>query len=182
MKFDRCLPRRSTPKCIITPPVISALTANLGRCPQCKGDGVLQIDMQFLADIVMTCPDCRGKRYRPEILRVQYRHQSIADVLAMTIREAQSFFRGAAKVQQKLKVLGDVGLEYLQLGQSATTLSSGEAQRLKLAAYLSSGLAEEDSVRARRAHDGIAYQRHRATLGLFRCIARGRQFADCRGA
>ncbi len=115
-----------------------SFNSELGRCPQCKGDGVLQIDMQFLADVVMSCPDCRGKRYRPEILRVQYRHQSIADVLAMTIREAQSFFRGAAKVQQKLKVLGDVGLEYLQLGQSATTLSSGEAQRLKLAAYLSS--------------------------------------------
>ncbi len=115
-----------------------SFNSELGRCPNCKGDGVLQIDMQFLADIFMTCPDCRGKRYRAEILKIRYRNQSIADVLAMTIREAQAFFRGASKVQQKLKVLSDVGLEYLQLGQSATTLSAGEAQRLKLAAYLGS--------------------------------------------
>jgi excinuclease ABC subunit A len=115
-----------------------SFNSELGRCPNCEGDGALQIDMQFLADIFMTCPDCGGTRYRSEILQVRHRDRNIAEVLSMTVREAQSFFRGSAKVQQKLKVLSDVGLDYLQLGQSATTLSSGEAQRLKLAAFLAS--------------------------------------------
>ncbi|MEZ6137853.1 MAG: excinuclease ABC subunit UvrA [Pirellulaceae bacterium] len=115
-----------------------SFNSDLGRCPKCNGDGVLQIDMQFLADIHMTCTDCGGKRYRSEILRVRYRDRNIAEVLSLTVREAQSFFRGSNKVQQKLKVLSDVGLDYLQLGQAATTLSAGEAQRLKLAAHLAS--------------------------------------------
>jgi excinuclease ABC subunit A len=113
-----------------------SFNSELGRCPKCTGDGVLQIDMQFLADISMTCPDCGGTRYKRDILQVKYRDRSIADVLSMTVREAQVFFRGLTKVQERLKVLSDVGLDYLQLGQSATTLSSGEAQRLKLAAFL----------------------------------------------
>ncbi len=113
-----------------------SFNSDLGRCQTCQGDGMLEIDMQFLADIFMTCPDCHGKRYRQEILAVRYRDRNIADCLAMTVREAISFFRGAGKVQQKLKVLADVGLDYLQLGQAATTLSAGEAQRLKLAAHL----------------------------------------------
>ncbi|MCA9182934.1 MAG: excinuclease ABC subunit UvrA, partial [Planctomycetales bacterium] len=115
-----------------------SFNSELGRCPTCQGDGVLQIDMQFLADVTIVCSDCRGDRYRPEILQVRYRDRNIAEVLHMTVREASQFFRGASKVQQKLKVLSDVGLGYLQLGQAATTLSSGEGQRLKLAAYLAS--------------------------------------------
>lgn len=115
-----------------------SFNSELGRCPACSGDGLLQIDMQFLADVFMTCPDCHGDRYRSEILSVRYRDRNISDVLHMTVHEARNFFRGAAKVQAKLKVLEDVGLGYLQLGQAATTLSSGEAQRLKLAAYLAS--------------------------------------------
>lgn len=114
-----------------------SFNSELGRCPTCSGDGLLQIDMQFLADVTMTCSDCNGNRYRPEILSVRYRDRSIADVLRMTVSEASAFFRGSPKVQQKLKVLTDVGLEYVQLGQSAMTLSAGEAQRLKLAAHLS---------------------------------------------
>jgi excinuclease ABC subunit A len=109
-----------------------------GRCDTCKGDGYVQIDMQFLADVMMKCSDCHGSRYRSEILDVTYRGRSIADVLEMTAREAFTFFRGEQKVQQKLQQLIDVGLEYLRLGQAANTLSSGEAQRLKLAGYLSS--------------------------------------------
>jgi len=115
-----------------------SFNSELGRCPTCSGDGILQIDMQFLADVTMTCSDCNGNRYRPEILAVRYRDRSIADVLRMTVSEASAFFRGSPKVQQKLKVLTDVGLDYVQLGQSAMTLSAGEAQRLKLAAHLSS--------------------------------------------
>lgn len=113
-----------------------SFNSDLGRCSTCNGDGVLQIEMQFLADIYMTCSACQGARYRSEILDAKYRDRSIADVLQMSVREAILFFRGADKVQQKLKVLSEVGLDYLQLGQSATTLSSGEAQRLKLAGHL----------------------------------------------
>jgi excinuclease ABC subunit A len=113
-----------------------SFNSDLGRCPTCQGDGVQEIDMQFLADVFMTCSACQGKRFRQEILTVRYRDRNIAEVLGMTVREAQHFFRGAGKVQQKLKVLADVGLDYLQLGQAATTLSAGEAQRLKLAAHL----------------------------------------------
>ncbi len=109
-----------------------------GRCPECEGAGVLEIDMQFLADVSMRCPECRGTRFRDDILKCRYRDRSIADVLAMSAKEAYEFFRGETKVQAKLKRMIDVGLGYLSLGQSATTLSSGEGQRLKLAAFLAS--------------------------------------------
>lgn len=109
-----------------------------GRCETCEGDGYLEVDMQFLPDVFVKCGQCGGKRYRKEILAVTYRGRNIADVLEMTVREAFGFFRGQAKVQAKLKQLMDVGLDYLRLGQPANTLSAGEAQRLKLAAYLSS--------------------------------------------
>ena len=109
-----------------------------GRCPSCKGDGFVTIDMQFLADVYMKCDQCGGTRYRREILDVLYRNRNIADVLDMTVRQAFSFFRGQTKVQAKLRRLIDVGLDYLRLGQPANTLSAGEAQRLKLAAYISS--------------------------------------------
>ena len=108
-----------------------------GRCTMCKGDGHVEIDMQFLADVYMKCDECGGTRYREEILAVTYRGRNIAEVLDLTIREAFSFFRGQAKVQERLRRLIDVGLDYLRLGQPANTLSSGEAQRLKLAAYIS---------------------------------------------
>ena len=108
-----------------------------GRCSTCQGEGYTQVDMQFMADVLMKCSQCGGQRYRTEILAVKYRGQSIADVLAMTVREAFGFFRGQPKVQARLKQLIDVGLDYLQLGQPANTLSAGEAQRLKLAAHLS---------------------------------------------
>jgi len=108
-----------------------------GRCEACTGDGYVEIDMQFLADVYMKCEQCGGKRYRKEILDVTYRGRNIADVLELTVREAFAFFRGQTKVQAKLKRLLDVGLDYLRLGQGANTLSTGEAQRLKLASYMS---------------------------------------------
>jgi excinuclease ABC subunit A len=108
-----------------------------GRCTACQGDGYIQIDMQFLADVYMRCAQCNGTRYRDEILDVTYRGRNIADVLDMTVREAFTFFRGQTKVQARLKRLIDVGLDYVQLGQPANTLSGGEAQRLKLAGYMS---------------------------------------------
>lgn len=109
-----------------------------GQCPHCEGAGFLEIDMVFLADVSMQCPVCRGSRYRDDILKIRYRDRTIADVLDMTVREAYSFFRGYDKVQERLKRMLDVGLDYIGLGQPATTLSSGEGQRLKLAAFLAS--------------------------------------------
>ena len=109
-----------------------------GRCNHCKGEGHIEIDMQFLADVYMKCPQCGGSRYRAEVLEARYRGRSIADVLEMTVRESFTFFRGKTKVQAKLKRLMDVGLDYVRLGQPASTLSGGEAQRLKLAGYMTS--------------------------------------------
>ena len=107
-----------------------------GRCETCEGGGQIEIDMQFLADVYMRCPDCQGTRFRSEILDVKHRGKNIDEVLAMPVDEAFSFFRGQHKVQTKLKTLMDVGLGYLPLGQPANSLSTGEAQRLKLALYL----------------------------------------------
>ncbi|MDO4574367.1 MAG: excinuclease ABC subunit UvrA [Planctomycetia bacterium] len=113
-----------------------------GRCPVCNGDGCIAIDMQFLADVYMRCTHCHGTRYRREILDVMYRNRNIANVLDMTVREAFTFFRGSRGIQQKLKKLMEVGLDYIRLGQPANTLSGGEAQRLKLATYMSSAKKE----------------------------------------
>ncbi len=108
-----------------------------GRCSACEGDGYTVVDMQFLADVYMKCATCGGRRYRKEVLDIRYRGRNIAEVLEMTVREGFTFFRGQTKVQARLKRLIDVGLDYLRLGQAANTLSGGEAQRLKLAAYMS---------------------------------------------
>ncbi|MFN0158417.1 MAG: excinuclease ABC subunit UvrA [Bacteroidota bacterium] len=110
-----------------------------GRCESCEGDGVVKVEMQFLADLYLLCDACKGTRYRPEILQVMYRGKNIDDVLRMTVSESIQFFGADAsgrKIAQKMKVLNDVGLGYIRLGQSATTLSGGEAQRVKLAAHL----------------------------------------------
>jgi excinuclease ABC subunit A len=110
-----------------------------GRCDECEGDGVVKVEMQFLADLFLPCDVCKGKRYKKEILDVRYRGKNIDDVLGLTVTEAIGFFGQEAtgrKVAQKLKVLEDVGLGYIRLGQPATSLSGGEAQRIKLAAHL----------------------------------------------
>lgn len=107
-----------------------------GRCEKCRGEGQLVIDMHFMTDMAIRCDQCQGTRFRDSVLDVRYRAQNIHEVLNMTVREAFVFFRGKTKVQTRLKALIDVGLDYIQLGQPSSTLSSGEAQRLKLAHYL----------------------------------------------
>lgn len=108
-----------------------------GRCEKCRGDGVIKIEMHFLPDVYITCEECKGQRYNQEALDVKYRGKSIADVLNMTVEEAAIFFKNIPSIYTKLSVLSEVGLGYIKLGQPATTLSGGEAQRIKLASELS---------------------------------------------
>lgn len=108
-----------------------------GRCEACRGDGIIKIEMHFLPDIYVPCEVCKGKRYNRETLEVKYKGKSIADVLEMTVAEAVPFFESIPKIYRKLQTLQDVGLGYIKLGQPATQLSGGEAQRVKLATELS---------------------------------------------
>ena len=107
-----------------------------GRCEACKGDGIIKIEMHFLPDVYVPCEVCKGERYNRETLEVKYKGKSIAQVLDMVVEEALEFFQNVPKLQRKLQVLQDVGLGYIKLGQPATTLSGGEAQRVKLATEL----------------------------------------------
>ena len=108
-----------------------------GRCESCSGDGIIRIAMHFLADVYVPCEVCHGKRYNRETLEVKYKGKNIFEVLDMTVEEACDFFRNIPSVYNKIKTLKDVGLGYIKLGQSSTTLSGGEAQRVKLATELS---------------------------------------------
>ena len=108
-----------------------------GRCQACEGDGLIKIEMHFLPDVYVNCEICKGKRYNRETLEIKYKGQSIADVLDMTVTQALIFFENIPKIKRKLQTLFDVGLGYIHLGQQATTLSGGEAQRVKLSTELS---------------------------------------------
>ena len=108
-----------------------------GRCEHCSGDGIIKIEMHFLPDIYIPCEVCKGARYNRETLEVKYKGKSIGDVLEMTVEEALEFFKNVPKIKSKIQTLYDVGLGYIKLGQSSTTLSGGEAQRVKLATELS---------------------------------------------
>jgi excinuclease ABC subunit A len=126
-----------------------------GRCEACQGDGTVTVEMRFLADVELICEECRGTRYKSAVLDVRYKEKNIHDVLQMTVREALAFFATHPKVTARLRVLEEVGLGYLRLGQSGTTLSGGEAQRLKLAAHLT-----------RQENTGILYIFDEPTTGL----------------
>ena len=108
-----------------------------GRCEACKGDGILKLEMHFLPDVYVPCEVCKGARYNRETLEVRYKGKNISEVLDMTIDEAVDFFANVPRIARKLKIIQDVGLGYIKLGQPATTLSGGEAQRVKLATELS---------------------------------------------
>ncbi|HSC45022.1 MAG TPA: excinuclease ABC subunit UvrA [Candidatus Acidoferrum sp.] len=126
-----------------------------GRCETCQGDGTVTVEMQFLADVELICEECRGTRFKSKVLEVQYHGKNVHDVLQMTVREALAFFVNVPKVTSKLRVLNEIGLGYLRLGQSGTTLSGGEAQRLKLAAHLT-----------RTENQGVLYILDEPTTGL----------------
>ena len=113
-----------------------------GRCDACEGEGVVRVEMQFLADVFVPCDECGGRRFKPQVLEVQYRGRGVDDVLDMTVREALSFFAGSTKVCRRLRLLDEIGLGYLRLGQPATTLSGGEAQRIKIASHLAARKAD----------------------------------------
>jgi excinuclease ABC subunit A len=113
-----------------------------GRCEACEGEGEVKVEMQFLADVFVPCEQCEGKRFKPQVLEVKYRGRSVDQVLDMTVREALTFFSSSPKVLRRLQVLDEIGLGYLRLGQPATTLSGGEAQRIKIAAHLSSNTGD----------------------------------------
>lgn len=113
-----------------------------GRCEICQGDGTITVEMQFLADVELVCEECKGTRFKSSLLEIKYRNRNIHEVLQLTVREAMSFFANVPRISNKLRVLDDVGLGYLRLGQSATTLSGGEAQRVKLASYLAKRTSE----------------------------------------
>jgi len=109
-----------------------------GRCEACQGEGEVRVEMQFLAYVFVPCEQCDGMRFKPQVLEVRYKGKTVHQVLEMTVREALAFFSTSPKVLRRLQVLDEIGLGYLRLGQPATTLSGGEAQRIKIAAHLSS--------------------------------------------
>ena len=139
-----------------------------GRCEVCQGDGTVTVEMQFLADVELICEECKGMRYKPEVLQIRYHGKNIHEVLNLTVKSALQFFSGVPKIVEKLRVLDEVGLGYLRLGQSATTLSGGEAQRMKLAAHLQPKHRDFGSTQAERnrRHPRVLYIFDEPTTGL----------------
>jgi excinuclease ABC subunit A len=137
-----------------------------GRCEVCQGDGTVTVEMQFLADVELICEECKGTRYKPTVLDVRYRGKNIHEVLNLTVKEALKFFAEAPKVTDKLRSLEEVGLGYLRLGQSATTLSGGEAQRMKLAAHLQPATREAGRSSGEKLKRRLLYIFDEPTTGL----------------
>ncbi len=137
-----------------------------GRCETCQGDGTVTVEMQFLADVELVCEECRGTRFKSSVLDVRYRERNIHQVLQLTIREALAFFSAAPKVTNRLKILEEIGLGYLRLGQSATTLSGGEAQRLKLASHLTRQARAFGNTEEEGSNEGVLFILDEPTTGL----------------
>ena len=141
-----------------------------GRCEICQGSGVVTIEMQFLADVELTCEDCRGMRFKSEVLEVKYKGKNIHEALQLTVREAIAFFKDVPKIVTRLKVLDAVGLGYLRLGQSATTLSGGEAQRVKLASHLAQKTADRTLFIFDEPTTGLHFDDINKLLSAFRAL------------
>ncbi|MEK7461003.1 MAG: excinuclease ABC subunit UvrA [Patescibacteria group bacterium] len=141
-----------------------------GRCERCRGEGSIKVEMHFLSDIYITCADCSGSRYKPEILTIRYRDKSIADILALTIEEAKKFFVDEPQIANKLTVLDAVGLGYLTLGQPATTLSGGEAQRVKLATELARASTGRTLYILDEPTTGLHFEDIRKLLGVLQAL------------
>ena len=139
-----------------------------GRCEVCQGEGVVKVEMQFLADLYLECEACKGRRYKQEVLDIRYRGKNVHEILNMTVDEAVVFFEEVAPVQSKLKVLHDVGLGYLTLGQPSNTLSGGEAQRIKLAAHLGKSTRQHTLYIFDEPTTGLHFDDIRTLLGAFR--------------
>lgn len=137
-----------------------------GRCEVCQGDGTVTVEMQFLADVELICEECKGTRYKPQVLEVRYRGKNIHDVLNLTVKESLKFFAEVPKITEKLRSLEEVGLGYLRLGQSATTLSGGEAQRMKLAAHLQPATRDSGRPSAEKLKRRLLYIFDEPTTGL----------------
>jgi excinuclease ABC subunit A len=146
-----------------------------GRCETCQGDGTVTVEMQFLADVELVCEECKGTRYKAQVLEVRYRGKNIHEVLNLTVKESLKFFAEVPKITDKLRVLEEVGLGYLRLGQSATTLSGGEAQRMKLAAHLQPAAREAGRPSTGRADEA---RRRRRLLYIFDEPTTGLHFDD----
>ena len=139
-----------------------------GRCEACEGEGEVRVEMQFLADVFVPCDQCDGRRFKPQVLEVRYKGRNIHQVLEMTVREALTFFGGSPKVLRRLQVLDEIGLGYLRLGQPATTLSGGEAQRIKIAAHLASSGGERLLYVLDEPTTGLHFDDIAKLLGAFR--------------
>ncbi len=135
-QLENYLPRTPEAKLRGYSPGRFSFNVSGGRCENCAGDGIIKIEMHFLPDVYVPCEVCHGKRYNREALEIHYKGKDISDVLAMTTETALEFFQNIPSIARKLQTLVDVGLGYISLGQSATTLSGGEAQRVKLATEL----------------------------------------------
>src|ERR1700692_4688883 len=148
-----------------------------GRCETCQGDGTVTVEMQFLADVELICEECKGTRYKAQVLEVRYHGKNIHEVLKLTVKEALRFFAEVPKITEKLRVLEEVGLGYLRLGQSATTLSGGEAQRMKLAAHLQPAAREMGRPNSGKTEES---RRRRRLLYIFDEPTTGLHFDDVR--
>src|SRR5207253_11278998 len=149
-----------------------------GHCQVCQGDGTVTEEMQFLADVERICEECKGTRYKAQVLEVRYRGKNIHEALNLTVKEALQFFAAAPKTTEKLRVLEEVGLGYLRLGQSATTLSGGEAQRMKLAAHLQPKSARAFENRQKPASGSGQSRRRPRPLYIFDEPTTGLHFDD----
>ena len=149
-----------------------------GRCEACEGAGQTLIEMHFLPPILVKCEVCKGKRFNRETLEIKYKNKNVADVLDLTVEEALGFFEDIYSISEKLKVLKEIGMGYVKLGQNATTLSGGEAQRIKLAKELSPNF-NQDHLSFGRTHHGASLPRHQALNKNTAEISRPRQHGYC---